>query len=352
MFIEEYIQSVSPYFYNIYKEHLSTNKKIDVILFGTGEKSELFLKDYDNVNVKFYCTSSIDKSDEFKDTIPIISIEELQLHRYDLPIIITSKWSDDISKQLKSIGIKHMYHRFSLEYLMHLKELQMVYDILKDETSKIVFLGLVRYIFDQDPTIFETITFDEKQYFLKDIFNFNDNEIIIDGGAFIGDTLENYINDSKGVFNKYYCFEPDNSNFDKLEENTRNLAQRNKVVLYKYGLFSNEQAIPFSSLSSSASCINPLSDNYINAINIDKICVSDEISMIKMDIEGAEYEAVIGSKNTILRTKPKLAICVYHLASDLWKIPLLIKSFDKSYKFYLRHHNKNCWYETVVYATL
>ncbi len=352
MNIIEYIKSEASYFYNIYEEALLKKSKIDVILYGAGEKARLFLSDYDNINVKFCCDDSTDKIGKYINNIPIISIDELQEYNSNLPIIITSKWSDDISKRLKLLGFKHVYHRFSLEYLMHLYELQEVYNQLEDDLSKNTFLGLIKYVFNQNSNVFETITFGENQYFLEDIFNFGVNEIIVDGGAFIGDTLNSYIEQSKGDFSKYYCFEPDNINFNLLKEYIEKLEFKDKIDAYQYGLFSSEKIVRFSNLNSSASCINEFSDSFINVINIDKVCKGDDITMIKMDIEGSEYEALTGSRNTILRTKPKLAICVYHLASDLWKIPILIKSFDKNYKFYLRHHNKKCWYETVLYATL
>lgn len=352
MHIRQYIKSKALDFYNTYEEHLLKNNKMDVILYGAGEKAKLFLSAYDNINVKFYCDDSADKIGKNINGIPIISITELQFSHNNVPIIITSKWSDDISRRLKSLGINQVYNRFSLEYLMHLDELQCVYTHLEDEVSKTIFLGLIKYVFDQNPDIFESITLDENQYFLDDIFVFGDNEIIIDGGAFTGDTLESYIDQSKGMFKKYYCFEPDDINFNKLKEHVEKLALKESIKIYQYGLYSSEKTVGFSSLNSSASCVNEFSNSFINVINIDTICKNEAITMIKMDIEGSEYKALTGSRNTILRTKPKLAICVYHLAEDLWKIPLLIKSFDKSYKLYLRHHNKKCWYETVLYATL
>lgn len=352
MSLKQYIKREAPHFYNAYEEAISRNNRIDVIIYGAGEKAKLFLKDYHDINVKFCCDDSIDKMGKYINNIPIISIEELQYCHNDLPIIITSKWSDDISNRLKSLGLKHVHHRFSLEYLMHLNELESVYNQLEDELSKTIFLTLINYVFNQDPSVFKSITFDEKQYFLEDIFNFGNDEIIIDGGAFTGDTLESYIELSKGEFNKYYCFEPDNINFNKLKEYVEKLKLKEKIEVYQYGLFSREKRVRFSNLSNSASCINEFSDSFISVTNIDKVCCNDNITMIKMDIEGSEYEALIGSRDTILHNKPKLAICVYHLAADLWKIPLLIKSFDKNYKLYLRHHNKKCWYETVLYATL
>ena len=56
-------------------------------------------------------------------------------------------------------------------------------------------------------------------------------------------------------------------------------------------------------------------------------------------------------KNTIIRNKPKLAICVYHKPCDLWEIPLLIKSIVPEYKIYLRHYSGSIL-ESVCYANI
>lgn len=68
-----------------------------------------------------------------------------------------------------------------------------------------------------------------------------------------------------------------------------------------------------------------------------------------MDIEGAEVGALLGARKTIMKNKPKMAICVYHKFEDLYKIPCLIKEIEPSYKLILRQHEE--WpCETVCYA--
>lgn len=74
------------------------------------------------------------------------------------------------------------------------------------------------------------------------------------------------------------------------------------------------------------------------------------ITYIKMDIEGAEYQALMGAADVIQRDMPTLMISVYHKQDDLIKIPLLIKSLNYRYKLYLRHYRSMSIQETVLYA--
>lgn len=69
-----------------------------------------------------------------------------------------------------------------------------------------------------------------------------------------------------------------------------------------------------------------------------------------MDVEGAEYDALIGARNIISRYRPDLAICVYHYVDHYFEIPLLIDSWKLGYSFYLRTYD-SCGNETVMYAT-
>ena len=68
-----------------------------------------------------------------------------------------------------------------------------------------------------------------------------------------------------------------------------------------------------------------------------------------MDIEGAELDALIGARRTLVRDRPILAIAAYHRASDLWTIPRLIKSIVPEYDLHLRRYAEDCW-ELVCYA--
>jgi hypothetical protein len=68
-----------------------------------------------------------------------------------------------------------------------------------------------------------------------------------------------------------------------------------------------------------------------------------------MDIEGGEIEALQGAAGVLREHCPLLAISVYHCQDHLWRIPLLIKSLQDRYHFFLRPHDEELW-DLVCYA--
>ena len=87
----------------------------------------------------------------------------------------------------------------------------------------------------------------------------------------------------------------------------------------------------------------------IQMISIDGAFPDWGPTLIKMDIEGGEYSALIGASKTITRYRPGLALSAYHLPTDLWRLGLLINSMDLGYQFYLRSHGYSS-FDTVLYA--
>ena len=197
----------------------------------------------------------------------------------------------------------------------------------------------------------ETISYDSIQYFAKDIIKLSPDEVFIDGGGNVGDTTLNFIKQTQGVFKKVHIFEPVRDTYEKVLQNM-NMANnhKDKVIIHNTGLFSSEKEIFFNQ-NESGSRADRRGKILAKLVALDRYLSDDEleeITYIKLDIEGVELEALKGMRETIIKYKPKLAICIYHKPKDLWEIPLFIKNINPSYKLYIRqHYYKN---ETVCYA--
>ena len=118
------------------------------------------------------------------------------------------------------------------------------------------------------------------------------------------------------------------------------------VDIYANAVWNKKESLKFS-YNGTASRINPRDGEMVECIDIDSVI--DNVTFIKMDVEGAEYKALEGAEKVIKECKPKLAISVYHKPVDIVEIPLLIMDMVPEYKFWLRHYSTNV-YETVLYA--
>ena len=82
---------------------------------------------------------------------------------------------------------------------------------------------------------------------------------------------------------------------------------------------------------------------------IDDVLGGRKLTYIKMNIEGAEPDALRGGQKSIRKWLPRLAISVYHRPADLWQIPKQVLELNSGYELYLRQHDGGI-IETVLYA--
>ncbi len=187
----------------------------------------------------------------------------------------------------------------------------------------------------------------KEQYFPRDIVRLSDSEVFVDGGAYTGDTLLTFLRLTGGACAGCRAFEPDPRNAAKLRAAVERRALRG-VTVHNKGLWSEPAALPFAAWhGTSASAVSPGGETSVETETIDR--AAPDATFIKLDVEGAELEALKGATATIKRNRPRLAVCVYHRPGDLYEIPLFIRALVPDYRFYLRQHQPVAC-ETVLYA--
>lgn len=188
------------------------------------------------------------------------------------------------------------------------------------------------------------------QYFPSDIPFSKGYSRFIDCGAYIGDTLLQLCKQGKEI-DSAVAFEPNNENFTQLSQlyNERMEREMPRAFLIPCGVSGNSELRRFSKAGGS-STITEAGNEAIQCVALDDVLKNFAPTFVKMDIEGAEYDALCGAKNMICKFRPDLAICVYHIIDDFYRIPLLLASWNLGYNFYLRAHS-SCCMETVLYAT-
>jgi FkbM family methyltransferase len=236
-------------------------------------------------------------------------------------------------------------------YIKLLKEsrekIDTVYSLLADEFSRTVFCNILKHRITMDFSCFNNII-SEKQYFPSDIFNLGDRECFVDGGVYNGETIADFVSATNNNFDYIYGFEPDRKNYRRLVKELV-FKDGERLKLFNSGLYSINGRAGFNGQGNSSSCICGNGEDTVSLVRLDDIIGEHKPTYIKLDIEGAEEEALYGMRETITKYHPRLAISVYHKASDLWELPLLIHSMSASYSLYLRHYS-NGLFETVCYA--
>jgi len=185
-------------------------------------------------------------------------------------------------------------------------------------------------------------------YFAPDLVHLRNDEIFLDCGAFDGDSIRAFIERTGQRYRRIIALEPDPANRDALrrfaESSIHDLAILPFAVCNYSGTGSfDAKGSVGSSLSASDGGMS------VECRRIDDLVDLEAPTFIKMDIEGAELDALEGARQTIRKARPILAICAYHKCEHLWQIPLLIHDILPDYLISLRRYAEECW-ETVYYA--
>lgn len=187
------------------------------------------------------------------------------------------------------------------------------------------------------------------QYFDRNILNISNHEVFVDLGAYTGDTLESFLYETRARYDNIICYEASPHNADKLEDGfagTDNLVIRRCAVGREHGYADifNEN----SDFSSDRISVSETGGILVVSLDDD---IAEGITFIKSDIEGAEYDALLGARRHITEEHPKLAISIYHGNKDIWRLAKLIDEMDSSYRFYIRYYGGNLYpNEIVLYA--
>lgn len=214
----------------------------------------------------------------------------------------------------------------------HDSEYDKAFSLLSDEKSRERYLNVLRFtVSGNTDFLFAAASGKEEVY--SDLLKLSDGESIVDLGAYNGDTVREFLTATNGKYKRILALEPDEKNFKKLLRNTEGL---DNIVCKNMGAWDRDETLFFEKKSSRSSHKSD-SGIPVRFTSVDSL-VSDEVTFIKMDIEGAEGKALDGAANTIRTYKPKLYVCAYHRNEDLFALPLKINEICPGYRFYFRHH--------------
>ena len=171
---------------------------------------------------------------------------------------------------------------------------------------------------------------------------------MVDLGACRGENLELFLQSNRN-FGESIFLEPDPENANYLKRKIERLGLSSISVMNLAG-WSSKTTLKFRATADGSSGFSEGGSLDVDAIDIDSLATGFKVNYIKMDIEGAELEALIGAKQTIIERLPHLAISIYHKPADLWKLGLWIHSVcGNQYSYYIRNYGHQT-FDTVLYA--
>lgn len=352
-----------------------------IVLYGAGSAGIAFLHYLQDAGIEPICFSDGDakKWGTLCENLPVVDYREIK-HRIGADALVIVCINTDgqrycksfadalrveghhgVHKNLKDVGctnvIDYTYFRRCRELfqgerynlpscsdvrLMERCEEEIVqaYSMLEDNKSREIFEKLV-YFRMVDDSIKITTEKQERQYFEYEFFPRSKEEIFVDCGAYNGISLKTFLETNDNMFQYYYGIEPDENNFANLQKVISELPEpiQQRIRLVKKAVYNESgKRIKMYSLCGPGSFISETGNEEAEGIRIDDLVDSRGASFIKMNIEGAEVQALEGAEKIIKQYKPKLAIAGYHRTQDLWKVPLIMKKFNPEYKISLRSY--------------
>lgn len=251
-------------------------------------------------------------------------------------------------------------------------------DIFADEYSKLSWLAILMYRLTLDPGYLEgcAVGFGgaphglDSYAFCRRFLRFDDAETYVDGGAFNGDTVEAFLRAVDGRFERIHAFEPSAANNHEIRNRIRRLQDEflaplaPRITLHGKGLWDGDAELRFNpnrtvdeaDLGTMAGALaahiveaGMLTHVYdeseedgvavrVPVTSIDA-ATDTEATFIKLEIEGAELQALNGARQTIARQRPQMAISIYHKPEDLLTLTDFVLATGQGYTLGFRQHN-------------
>lgn len=237
---------------------------------------------------------------------------------------------------------------FDLEFVhAHADEFQRAYDWMADETARQVFSDIINFKISGKIDYLRHCETDKDEVF-RNILKPHGHECFADLGAYNGDTIRELLSYTDGAYDSITALEPDKRNFKKLSRYAEE-SLTGKVELVQAGGWSEDTVLTFAAKAGRNSALAKQGIP-TQMRSLDSVLGGAPCTMLKLDVEGAEHQALLGAQQTIKTHHPRLNVACYHRNEDLFDLPALLKELDPSYKLYLRHHPYVPAWDVNLYA--
>jgi FkbM family methyltransferase len=345
-----------------------------IVLFGAGGLGRRILHGLRSTGVEpcAFADNNPDLRGQRVDKIEVLAPAEAAKRFGSTALFVIAVWRPaqsggvrDINHQLRALGCEFVvpfsHVLWSLPDLLphylwdvpakmepQQQAIEEALSLFKDQASRVEFdaqVGLRQTSnFDAMPKI-ET----HPQYF-PPFLTLNENECFVDCGAYDGDSIDSFLAWSGGRFRKIIAFEADPSCFEKLRDFAAvRTESSDRLACHQMAVGATAGTVRFDATGTAGASVSKNGGIEVQCVALDQVLQTERPTFIKMDIEGAELDALGGARETIRRFNPVLAICVYHLQNHLWRVPLLMRELLPDGRFFLRSYCLD-GLDTVCYA--
>ena len=267
-------------------------------------------------------------------------------HAYDVFILLTEKYGVN-EKNIYTMQRPFLDEMFKYDILdKNLDKVKIAYDLLADKESKLFYNNYFEYVLSMSPKYLKG----NKNIIGKYSYKITDDKqispcnkmMIIDCGAYIGDTAELFIKQMKKG-GKIVCIEGFKENCMQINEWIKNNNLEKKVSLIEGCIGDEEKTVEINVggvLNDSATIFTSTNKKDINTAKmytLDALFSDEKVDFIKFDIEGSEMNALRGANNVIRVNKPQMMVSAYHKLEHLWEIPIFLHDILPEYRFYFGH---------------
>lgn len=357
---------------------MAAGRENAIVLHGAGNLGRKILRGLRNNGIEPLAFSDANAANWGKsvDGVPVLAPNDAARQYGKTAVFVVAVWSPgedrryaNITRDLTRMGCEviapflpllwkypnDMLPHFRLDLphkiLEESRRVTEAFSLFGDAVSRAEFVAQIKWMTSwMDPADMPPVA-SEKTYLPLNNIAFSPEESFIDCGAYDGDTIRTFFAVDVATNGYVAAFEPDPANWDALMRYTDALPKhlRERIESFPYALGRQRETLRFDAQGTVGSTISDTGSIEVQCIPLDEMFASRPASYIKMDIEGAECDAIAGAAETIRKWRPVLAICIYHRQDHLWRIPLQIRDLCPDYRFILRRYEDE-FGDVVCYA--
>lgn len=334
---------------------------LPIFMYGMGLGAEKILNVFEEYGIAcagFFASDGFVRGHYFKEHL-VHSLSEIEEKVPEFIVVLAfAAGYEELYDRIMEINKRHIVIApdvpvagsglFTYKYFLENKEkFDYVYDRLADSKSREVYENIINFKISGKPCYLDSCTTTREEVY-ENIIPLRDGEVFVDLGAYNGDTALEFSNECEkaGItYKSIYAFEPNAKNYRKLGVNTQALHDINAINACAWNV---DTELRFTKGEGRMTKEDPNGEIVIAARSVDSV-VEEPVTLIKLDVEGSEREAIEGASKKI-SSGANIICALYHRNEDMFAIPIQILKLNPNMKIYVRHQLYIPAWETNLYC--